>query len=360
MKTRIEKYISSELSGSERNALEKEALDDPFLADAIEGFEFAGNSSLVEHTRNSFDQKFSSGGSSWVLKGIIGTAIVVAFAGAFFLLSEKEERITEQSNSAVTLEEKTPEGPSGRESTALPGIEEIDAEEKQIEVSTDGKVLIIEEESVPENKFELNEDLTPIKTIGNEQLIDPSYTSRIDTKLRRVRGSNMELDYFYHMKVVDYSEVGRKAIKVNKTLEHGTPAYMENQDTDNGVSINFDKENWVPYMEYLEGCLKHVSKGRNKLALINFDVIFEHYPDDANAQFYSGLCNFYLKRYEEAIIHLDAVAENKTNTFHEEADWHKLLCYKAIGEREKFEELKKEIVDLGGFYAERATGLTFK
>lgn len=38
----IEKYLRGELSASEMHALEKEALDDPFLAEALEGVEHAG------------------------------------------------------------------------------------------------------------------------------------------------------------------------------------------------------------------------------------------------------------------------------------------------------------------------------
>ena len=167
----------------------------------------------------------------------------------------------------------------------------------------------------------------------------------------------MNLEYFYHLKVVDYSSIYRTSIRIDKTLKNGTPAYMENQDTDNGMTINFDESNWVPYMEYLEGTMKHISKGRNKLALKNFEIIFDNFPEDANAQFYGGLCNFYLKRYDEAIMLFDAVIENKTNTFHEEADWHRLLCYKATGQKTLFEMLRKDIVNLEGFYAERANGL---
>lgn len=39
--TEIEKYFSNQLSNTERHALEKAALTDPFLADAIEGYEIA-------------------------------------------------------------------------------------------------------------------------------------------------------------------------------------------------------------------------------------------------------------------------------------------------------------------------------
>ena len=38
----IERYLRGELSGEEMHALEKEALNDPFLAEALEGIEQAG------------------------------------------------------------------------------------------------------------------------------------------------------------------------------------------------------------------------------------------------------------------------------------------------------------------------------
>jgi hypothetical protein len=36
----IERYYSGKMSPQERHALEKAALDDPFLADALEGYTF--------------------------------------------------------------------------------------------------------------------------------------------------------------------------------------------------------------------------------------------------------------------------------------------------------------------------------
>src|SRR5215204_1863365 len=39
--TDIERYYNGQMSAAERHALEKAALDDPFLADALEGYAFA-------------------------------------------------------------------------------------------------------------------------------------------------------------------------------------------------------------------------------------------------------------------------------------------------------------------------------
>ena len=39
----IEKYHKGQLSAKERHDLEKAALDDPFLADALEGYSTAGS-----------------------------------------------------------------------------------------------------------------------------------------------------------------------------------------------------------------------------------------------------------------------------------------------------------------------------
>ena len=112
-------------------------------------------------------------------------------------------------------------------------------------------------------------------------------------------------------------------------------------------------------MEYLEPTMKLVSKGKNKIALRNFDMIFENFPNDANAEFYSGLCNFYLERFDDAIAHFDAVKDNTINTFHEEADWHRLLCYKATEQKALFNMLRDNIIEQGGFYSERAVEMNF-
>ncbi|MEM7162032.1 MAG: hypothetical protein AAF487_06260 [Bacteroidota bacterium] len=354
----IEKYARGELSGAEKNALEKEALNDPFLADALEGFEMEGAQSALDASKEALVNS-STVSIAWG-KIILGTAVTAAIIfGVTTLIDDTEE--------PLIIEEIPDAGPSENLSSDLiiESITREDFQEEEIIPKQEERIILIEEQPNVEEKYEFEEEelvaipfeeLEPIATIESGS---DAIKSDAEKPRKLIRASNMDLDYFYHLKVVDYSGIYRKSIRVNKTLDHGTPAYIEGQNTDNGVRIEFDESQWVEYMDFLEPTMKHVSRGRNKLALKNFEIIFDNFPEDANAEFYSGLCNFYLERYDRAIELFDAVKENKINTFDEEADWHRLLAYKSTGQKALFGMLKKEITELGGFYAERAEGLEF-
>ena len=62
----IQRYLKGHMSAQEMHAIETAALDDPFLADAIEGFEMAiagGNEELINKDLNELKNKFSKGSS---------------------------------------------------------------------------------------------------------------------------------------------------------------------------------------------------------------------------------------------------------------------------------------------------------
>ena len=91
----IEKYLKGEMTAAEMHALEKAALDDPFLAEALEGLEHAGgpdhflhdlhklNKSLHERTHKRRDRTLWLWG--WHT-GIAAAVLLVAVSG-FLVIS---------------------------------------------------------------------------------------------------------------------------------------------------------------------------------------------------------------------------------------------------------------------------------
>ncbi|MFZ9387642.1 MAG: carboxypeptidase-like regulatory domain-containing protein [Chitinophagaceae bacterium] len=67
----IEKYHRGQLTSTEKNALEKAALEDPFLADALEGYAFAGNDLAgdLSDLRNRLSARTGSAGNSSIPSG---------------------------------------------------------------------------------------------------------------------------------------------------------------------------------------------------------------------------------------------------------------------------------------------------
>lgn len=82
----MQKYFNGKLSEKEKNALEKLALDDPFLKDAMEGFEFSPESLDAHITRQKVLGKRFNG-----IYLIIGTVLTAALCMLMIYMSEVDK-----------------------------------------------------------------------------------------------------------------------------------------------------------------------------------------------------------------------------------------------------------------------------
>src|SRR5688500_16460762 len=89
-KNDIEKYLNGELTPAQMHALEKKALDDPFLADALEGAqhlspdELATDFSLLQAALNKRVEK-QQGGWLWPMR--IAAGLLLVAASTYFVIS---------------------------------------------------------------------------------------------------------------------------------------------------------------------------------------------------------------------------------------------------------------------------------
>lgn len=144
----IEKYLRGELSPAEMHALEKEALNDPFLSEALEGIEQAGADNFLydlhQLNRSVHDRaRRSSRKNNKVIRiwgwtaAVAATIMLIAVSGFLVINILREQRAREQSMN------KTPDAPketpptkdtisaSSSESAGLPLVTEEDKEEVQ-------------------------------------------------------------------------------------------------------------------------------------------------------------------------------------------------------------------------------------
>lgn len=117
-KSDIEKYLRGELSAAEMHALEKEALNDPFLAEALEGVEQAGADNFLfdlhrihrsVHKRSRRRKRKNNTIRMWGwTTGIAATVLLVAFSGFLVINIMKEQAARQQV--MRELASLTPEG----------------------------------------------------------------------------------------------------------------------------------------------------------------------------------------------------------------------------------------------------------
>jgi len=89
----LRKYISGEANGNEAHWLENRALSDPFLAEAIEGFESnPASANKVDRLRKRIDQQTrTSNGSWWLVPGIIMVTTILIWV----MLGSEPNALTE-------------------------------------------------------------------------------------------------------------------------------------------------------------------------------------------------------------------------------------------------------------------------
>lgn len=107
----IERYHSGKMSPQERHALEKAALDDPFLADALEGYSYtttaANDLEKIKSRLNSKHEKKKTIPLFTTYRWLSAAAIIIILAGAaWFAYSNFNNQKTSLANNAPLQEEK--------------------------------------------------------------------------------------------------------------------------------------------------------------------------------------------------------------------------------------------------------------
>lgn len=342
----LKKYFEGKLNNQEKHLLEKRALDDPFLQDAMQGFSSVeGSFASFEQNEKLLHKKFSR------LYIIIGSLLTVTLVTVLVVLSKKE--LSENNNLATTI---------------LPVQDQQEQVEIQeiIPVAIDTLTEVPEEEQikaeeVAKNKTEIQKSINYPSNPGQDPiLVEESISIKEDFKLESedIQLQKAELvpaTYLHNLFVVDYRRIERERATISYTRFElgGVSAEYENANSQNNSEL-IEKQVDVPYFEYLDETMDAFANGQFKKALNRYLIILEQYPQDANALFYGGLCYFNLGKYDQAVELFDQIHDMSLNAFKEEAAWYKVKTLVKTGNKTEAKRLLEDIIAGGGFYAEEA------
>jgi hypothetical protein len=325
------------MPSSEKHALEQQSLKDPFLSDALDGFE---ENVAALHSMKKMDKRFYKGRNRiWKISGALISVLCV------FLIYLNTQVQTEKNK------RKPKVAPSIR-------VEPLPKEKIQsfIEITKEKELLPqrIQEEFKEKDKgmvFRANEN--PVYPTEELVQLPLRAMGKIASNPIKKRSNFAMETYIKDLKVLDYRYYRKKVKQERTDLLTGTPATQEVQV----AGANQKDYLEVSYMNFLSGTLHDFNRGEYKAALIGFDQILSTYPDDVNALFYSSLCLYNLKQFNLCEQRLKVIDLAKFDNFDEEQHWYLLLCYKSMGKSQEFVDLKQEIIRLNGFYASKALGM---
>ncbi len=83
-------------------------------------------------------------------------------------------------------------------------------------------------------------------------------------------------------------------------------------------------------------------------------LLYNYNKDDANAQFYLGMCYYQLGKYAIAQTYFQKNLDNINNIFHQESEYYQALCLLNTKQTDEGIKQLKTIVSNKGFYSNRA------
>ncbi|MBI3135653.1 MAG: CDC27 family protein [Bacteroidetes bacterium] len=341
----LKKYYDGTLSEAEKNALEKRALDDPFLKDAMEGYESVPGSFEAFYTKHiPAKTRFSS------IYLLIGSLITVALVSVLVLLHH---------NPAPTGIAVTDTDSTLTDSVITREVEVLPAAIDTLAVAADTEQIKLKE--VVEARTEIQKTITYPEAHSDVPILIKENDERSDDYVLEPEEHNLKVQelvpatYLFELFVVDYRRITRVNTRIIYTKYEftGTSAEYESEALEQHAEL-LETEVDVSYWEYLSKAMESFSNGNYKSALNRYETILTQYNDDFNALFYGGLCYYNLGNFNKALVAFDKILQTDLNAFKEEAAWYKSKCLIKLGRKSEARNLLDEIIAGGGFYVQDA------
>lgn len=341
----LKRYFDGQMTEAEKNALEKQALEDPFLRDAMEGFQAHPGSFEAYYQKHlPVQTRFSK---IYLLTGALLTIALVT------LLVVKHQKTTPGELALTAMDSTQTEPLMTREVELLPTA--IDT----LHLATEDEQ--IKPEEVVEARSEIQKNIVYSDVVNEVPILIKEDDERMDDYVLEPEEHNLKVQelvpatYLFDLFVVDYRRISRKSTQITYTKYEftGTSAEFENETSEQNADL-LETQVDVSYWEYLDKAMASFANGNYKSALNRYETILTQYGDDFNALFYGGLCYYNLGNFNKALDSFDKILNTDLNAFKEEASWYKSKCLIKLGRKNEARQLLDEIIAGGGFYVQEA------
>ena len=387
----IKLYQEGKLDSARSHEIELIAQENPLLAEAIEGYSTSPSfhmipvitATVAATAGSAVGASAAAGGIAaaakiatpwWHLNGwIIGAAVGTSAAVGTYYIKENIEAKEEQQNKKQELVSQDQAQLITSEQTRADStiayaeaFSNADLTEKAPEnvneiaetrVSSETSSIVSDTRATTESGQKISG-----QPLNADQILKPSgqninagegNTVSTGNEIKPSSTVAISIIKVLNYKMADYTVIRSSHWEKFSTDDIGVPANFSSEEE----KIKFQKENpgkVVPYIDYITQCIRAYDEHKHKVALQRFGVVLKQYPDDVNAQFYSAMSYFDSMDYEKAIPLFQKVEKNHINTFDEEAFFYHAKCLKAQGDIDGANSLFVKVVQMNGFYRERA------
>lgn len=334
---------------SQQQRIEENAAANEFDSNALDGWSESGLSTdAMKKLDQRIAKKYSSPNYSTFVGFVLATLIIGSGMLLYFSYSPNETASLEDNSNSLVFNQDT-------ERTEVDLSPEIEA---MVEISEEAQVkpqaLIAKNiaQTTEEKKTDENVNTSSIDAV--KPLPDlPVITDDDQSIATTLIYKQAKEIYLKDLKLIDYREYRDGEVTTERLRYSGTPANQENWEQSSSDELIWEKVN-IPYIEYIDKTMELIAKNKYKKALPRLELILENYPDDINANFYSGFSYFNLGKYDLAIERFEKSYTIQFGNFYEEARWFKSLALENSNKHTEARKLWKEIVAEKGFYAKEA------
>lgn len=343
----MHRYLKGELSEKEKNKIEVVLASNPFLADAMEGFQ-----NFPDALTSLPDELPSTTGKGKLIWGSSMAAILLIGLGVWYYDYQKqglcdypipEHLITDTNKTPSTIQIDEIEGlvESHYSDTSL----QVTSKQKAEKTIAPNDFPQAKYVSIKKDTFLAQSDLKTITTNPIKTFETPPEEKGV--KLEK----EFEIYHIKNYKVYDYRGKREEPIKILIPNLGGTTANKENNQV---IADELNPITKVYYDEFLKEAIVLFSQEKYKQASKKFKAILKKYPEDANALFYKAMCAFYRDKHIAAIKEFELYIKNDNDTFAEDAFFNLALSYLEVGNMGRTETILSMIVERDGFYKEQA------
>ena len=351
----IQDYHAGKLSEVEKNLVERIAASSPMSQAALDAGADASAMAALDSVKSTVSKQTGFQSATWFkLAGLTAIAAIVAF-----VVFKREEVLETQQ-------------PIAKQESILPSPEEdpeldntLEEELSPITIhsskTTDSSVSFVV--SLPEEvRHVLDDHFVTIEPVEDLEALDPLFLEEFEEEIPEEPielgkpESSHRIYFIQDYKLVDYRGLREKGIELLNHSLGGVSAQFGSEEEQEQAP---EQLNQIAYVDYLNQAMVDFSTEKLRRASRKFEIILETYPDDVNALFYGGLCDFHLSKHEPAAEKLKKVASHQFSTFDEDAEFYGARSVLQFDE-ELAAEMLRQIVGSKGYYAEQAQSILDK
>jgi hypothetical protein len=323
----INAYHQGKLTPAEEHALEKAALDNPLLAEALEGFEHHDAARLT----SKLNKRWRGSGYWWMLALPVTVALALVFGWP-------EAQKTPAHNEPVRTA-----APVGEVQNQLPPhITDTRMTDSSVQITLSGPERTMAEKYLAITPREAAPEPISLKKP------EPIHTPANQTGMRGTHDQGERIFHIAHYRVVDYSD--RQNPTAKDAYLGGITADRENETGESSADRPTAE---IAYNTLLREAIKAFAAEQNPRCAAIMAQILKTFPDDLNALFYGGMAHLRMENHTQAADLLAAAQQHPKRVFHQEAAFYRATALIAIGNPEG-REMMKAIEVRDEFYSARA------